>query len=283
VLELPGESQWRCGAVPGEPGARWVSAAGLAHLAVVWYRLAERDRADRAMRWLAGWRGRTGVACGSRRRVARHHAGSEAAWVAKHYLDAALLQVQAAFEARWNELPDSIDPMDGRFQAVRLWLDGFQRGASVADVGCGKGRFLQHLAVCFPEVRLTGIDFSPAMLSLLPERVAALQGSLLQIPAADAAFDGTFAVESLEHSLIPKQAVSELCRIVRPGGRVLIIDKHSAKQPLSEHEPWERWFSGGELSRWLARYCDEVTVEPIVHGTAPVRSGLFLAAAGRRR
>jgi len=142
---------------------------------------------------------------------------------------------------------------------------------------------LRHLVRWFPRAQWTGIDISPAMLDRLPVGVTACQGSLLRIPVADGAFDGAFAVEALEHCLVPERAIAELCRVVRPGGGVLVVDKHQAKQALSEHEPWERWFLPQELAGWLARYCDEVAVEPVDHCEGRGGRDLFLAARGTRR
>lgn len=201
----------------------------------------------------------------------------------KYYLDAALLRVRAAFDARWQEFPERIDPADGRIQAVRQWFEALPSDARVADVGCGNGRFLRHLAEWFPQARLTGIDVSSAMLAQLPPAAEAREGSILRIPAPDGEFHGAFAVESLEHSLVPQRAIDEICRIVRPGGRVLVIDKHGAKQPLSEHDPWERWFLPEELTQWLSRHCDDVTVDPLSHLEGRGGSDLFLVAQGTRR
>jgi ubiquinone/menaquinone biosynthesis C-methylase UbiE len=106
---------------------------------------------------------------------------------------------------------------------------------------------------------------------------------LLRLPAADGEFDGAFAVESLEHSLLPQHAVRELCRVVRPGGRVLIIDKQRSKQPLSEHQPWEQWFAPNDIAAWLAEACDDVSVAEIPHGRHVRPTGLFLCWQGRRR
>ena len=301
AMQLPARGQRRDGSVPAFPGGRWVSSAALAHLAVCWYKLTRHDptnqqRADRAMRLLARRQHRRGGFRGSWGPGAEYHKETEIAWTAKYYLDAALLQVQTAFDV-WptsvpelelgnrmgKVLPGQIDPADGRAEAVRGWAASLPPGARVADVGCGKGRFLRHLARWFPRARLTGIDVSPAMLAHLPAGVTALQGSLLRIPAGDGTFDAALAVESLEHALFPARAVAELCRVVRPGGRVLVVDKNRRRQPLSEHQPWERWFRPAELAGWLSAGCDEVTVEPISHLEGRGGSDLFLAAAGRRR
>ena len=262
-------------------------SARLARLAVRLYRRGNRHRADSVMQSLGRKQNPSGGFPGDWGRRADEIGRREDTWTAKYYLDAAQLQVRAAFDADWSELPEEIDRADGRMQAVDRWFRPLAADAQVADVGCGTGRFLRHLRIRFPAARLTGIDPSGAMLARVPEGVVTRQGSLLDLGAADGAFDGTFdgafAVESLEHSLVPERAVAEMCRIVRPGGRVLIIDKHRAKQPFSDYQPWERWFLPGELARWLARYCDHVGVMPISHDEGIPGKDLFLAASGIRR
>jgi len=254
----------------------------LARQALTWYRLGRREAADRAMRRLERAQAPDG---GFPQRVPAlglWPARTRDAWTAKFYLDAALLRVRAAFEAGWQDLPDRIDPEDGRVRAVRRWCQTLPPNARVADVGCGRGRLLRHLVEWFPGTRFTGIDISTPMLAQLPPAVAPLEGSLLEIPLADAVLDGALAVESLEHALLPERAVAELCRIVRPGGRVLVIDKDRRKQALSEHDPWERWFTPEELARWLGRWCQQVTVRRVSHFEGRPGTDLFLAAEGTR-
>jgi malonyl-CoA O-methyltransferase len=270
------------GRVSARPGAAWVSSAGLAHLAAAWYRRGRRDPADRAMRWLERRQDASGgfpVTWG-RGGEGRDRQGSR---TVIHYLNAAIARVETAFDADAWQFPDRIDPADGRAEAVCRWFASLAADATVADVGCGKGRFLRLLAERFPLARLTGIDLSPAMLAGLPPGVTAVRGSLLRIPAADGALDAALAVESLEHALRPERAVAELCRIVRPGGRLLVIDKRRARQPLSRHDSWERWFTPEELAAWLRRDCDEVRVESISHLEGRPGRNLFLAASGRKR
>ena len=275
AMRWPAAFQCRAGAVPDEPGGRWICSAALAQFAVVWYKLADRARAERALACVQsrqlptggfpeGWSARGG-------RLSRR----ESAWACKHFLDASLTRVRASFEQnRWH-LPDHIERTDGRFQAMREWRQSLGPAAKIADIGCGSGRFIRELAALFPAAKLVAVDPSQSALESCIEAAERRQGSLLRIPAGDGEFDGAMAVESLEHSLLPERAVRELCRVVRPGGRIVIIDKHRAKQRLSEHEPWEQWFLPEIVSAWLARDCRTVTARAIAHGRAVAPDGLF--------
>lgn len=272
ALSWPNAVQRKNGTVASELRGRWGDHELLAHLAVLWYRLGERDRADRAMAFLrrqqlpgGGWPQYWGA----------RGSGGESAWAVKHYLDAAWLQVATSFDGAVNSLPDQIDRQDGRFQAVFNWTSTLCSSPKIADVGCGPGRFLRELAGLFATARLVGIDPSGIFLEQLAPRIERRRGSLLRIPARDGEFDGAFAVESLEHSLLPERAVQEVCRIVRPGGRVLIIDKHASRQPLSLHEPWERWFTPEMVVGWLKPFCRDIQARPITHGPNH-GAGLFL-------
>jgi hypothetical protein len=283
ALHWPAALQRRDGSVPFTPSSRRTSSAGMAHLAVVWYKLGDAERADRIMTCLRRRQLAGGGFPGEWGRGASRRGHGESAWAAKHFLDAAQLQVQAAFAAERNSLPAEISLHDGRLAAVCNWLTALGSPAAVADVGCGSGRYLRQLAPRFPAARFSGIDVSRHCLEQLPECVEGRRGGMLRLPAVDGEIDGAMAIESLEHSLLPERAVRELCRIVRPGCRVLVIDKHRSKQPLSEHEPWEQWFSPGEVAAWMAPYCQEISVMEIPHGQAQRPTGLFLCWQGRRK
>lgn len=272
--------QRRDGAVPATAAGCWGDHALLAHLAALWYRAGERERADRALTRLAkrqlpsgGWHETWG----------RGERTCESAWVLKHFLDAAQGQVRSAFAAGAPDLPLSIAADDGRFRAVERWMAAFEPDDKITDVGCGSGRFLKMLGQRCPDRRWIGIDFSERLLSRLPAAVEARRGGFLHLPAHDGEFAGAFAVESLEHALLPRQAVAELCRVVRPGGRLLIVDKHVRLQSLSLCQPWERWFSPEDVIGWLAPYCRDITVRAVGHGSNDRAGGLFLCWEARRR
>lgn len=258
------------------------SSTELAAAAVHWYRQNELASANTAFRILERRQTHDGH-FPSPSKFFSNESPRERILAVKHYLDASQLRVAAAFETHGDELPHTIDLEDGRMAAVREWMSKLPARASVADVGCGSGRFLIRLAEEFPQADLTGIDPCPALLDRLPPQVHRHPGTLLRTKIPDNAFDGVFAVESLEHCLVAGRGIAELCRIVRPGGWVLVIDKHRSKQALSECEPWERWFFPRELTEWLEPHCDEIRVESVSHGEGFHGKGLFLAASGRRR
>lgn len=244
---------------------RNLSPTNLGLSAHLWSLIGETQSADRALSLLASQRSWTEVgACLA-------------------FLDAVQARVAAAFAGTADEVPARIDSRDGRARAVRAWAASLPPTSRVADVGCGRGRYLGLIEDARPSVRLTAIDPSATLLACIPSRIACRAGSLLRLPAADGEFDAALAVESLEHSLLPERAVAELARVVRTGGTILIIDKDRAYQARSQHAPWECWFAPAEMNAWLARHCDDITAEPIPHGPAVKPDGLYWQWQARRR
>jgi malonyl-CoA O-methyltransferase len=75
------------GAVPAYPGASWVCSTGLAQLALAWYRVGERARADRALAYLESIQNPSGGFFGGYGRAAEYFATQEISWAVKFYLD----------------------------------------------------------------------------------------------------------------------------------------------------------------------------------------------------
>ncbi|MGH7134955.1 MAG: methyltransferase domain-containing protein [Pirellulales bacterium] len=273
AMRGPSAAQTRGGAVTSNSSGRWVDHVMLAHLISLWYRLGNRIQADRALTYLTNRQSASG---GWSENCGRGCQGRESAWVVKHYLDAVQWQVASSFAEGGRELPRSIASDDGRLVAVDEWLATLDKAAHVADAGCGSGRFLRTLLRHYPDMRFVGIDPASSLLERFPVECEPRHGALLRLPAADGELDGVFAVESLEHALLPQQAVDELCRVVRPGGRLLIIDKHAARQPYSLHEPWERWFLPETVCKWLLAHCHDIRCRSIAHGPNARHTGLFL-------
>lgn len=200
------------------------------------------------------------------------------------FLQAQVEQVSAGLAAQGEPL-DEIGDADGRWQALATWLDEAPPAGCVTEIGCGAGRYLRRILAeqadgRWPQARVLGVDPLLAALARLPRRATRVRGAWPRLPLADDACAAAFAIEALEHALAPRRAVAELCRIVRPGGRVLILDKHSAFQRLSLHEPWERWFEPEEVAGWLAAHCRDVEARAIGHGPHREPTGLFWCWTG---
>jgi ubiquinone/menaquinone biosynthesis C-methylase UbiE len=95
------------------------------------------------------------------------------------------------------------------------------------------------------------------------------------LPIATGSCDGAYATESLEHAVDIPAAVAELCRVVKPGGRIAIIDKDARAWGRLATPEWERWFGAKELERLLARHCREVSSRPISYWEDVEPDGLF--------
>lgn len=88
VLEALRNRQAADGSIAGREGVTWVCAPGLAQLALCWYKLGEREPADRAMAWLEAHQRPSGGFLGSYGPGATYFPNVELSWAAKFYLDA---------------------------------------------------------------------------------------------------------------------------------------------------------------------------------------------------
>src|SRR5262249_60862962 len=99
-------------------------------------------------------------------------------------------------------------------------------GARLLDGGCGTGHDTRALAAAAgPEGVAIGIDASAVMLKAARTRGGAyLQADARTLPYDEGAFDGTRIDRVLQHVAGPEDAVRELVRVPRSGGRLGAID-----------------------------------------------------------
>ena len=188
-------------------------------------------------------------------------------------------RIRASFdEAASDEehFPATIDPRIYHVKLIREHL-GNLAGRRVLDVGCGKGRFLRVLHEAEPAAEYWGLDISDEMLRFVSPEVHTRRGEMTEMPFEDSFFDAAYATESLEHAVEIGRAISEICRVVKTGGRIAIIDKNAEAWGRLQTPEWERWFGRKELERLLARHCREVSCRPISYWEDVAPDGLFLA------
>lgn len=180
-----------------------------------------------------------------------------------------------------EHFPSTIDP---RIYHVQLILEYFGdlSGKRVLDVGCGKGRFARVLQERHPCAEIWGLDVSEEMLSFVPAGIQTSAGSMTELPFKDNYFDAAYATESLEHAVEIDVAVQEICRVVKPRGRIVIIDKNAEQFGRLKTPEWEKWFVREELEKLFARYCRETSSRLISYWEDVEPDGLFLAWLARK-
>ena len=193
-------------------------------------------------------------------------------------------RIRRSFEesaADEEHFPSTIDP---RILHVRVILETFGdlAGKRVLDAGCGKGRFARVLLGEHPTARIHAMDIALAMLRHVAPPLAPCAGSLTALPYATGAFDALYATESLEHAVDIEGAVAELCRVVKPGGRIVVIDKNKDHWGRLETPEWERWFGQRELETMLGKHCRRVESRPISYWEDVDPDGLFLVWIAER-
>jgi SAM-dependent methyltransferase len=109
----------------------------------------------------------------------------------------------------------------------------------VLELGFGQGFNLAYLAPKFPAVRFSGIDLTPNHADLARSRVQRLgagnvvlaQGDFHALPWPDASFDHVYAIEAFCYARDLRQALSEVARVLRPGGSFHLFDGYLERRP----------------------------------------------------
>jgi ubiquinone/menaquinone biosynthesis C-methylase UbiE len=121
-------------------------------------------------------------------------------------------------------------------------LAGIRSGDAVLDVGCSGGYLARKLAAAVgPGGRVAGVDPSQAAIGYARRRAAPAMtftvGTAQDLPLTDASFDVVTCTLTLHH--VParrrQDAVAEMYRVTRPGGRLLIADFDPVRSALPLH------------------------------------------------
>ena len=107
-------------------------------------------------------------------------------------------------------------------------------GDRVLEVGCGNGVFLPGLAAAVGDAgRVVGIDHAETFVAEARTRIATADltatvtvelGDACKLPYADASFDAAHCERVLMHLPEPQQALTEMARVVRPGGCIVVAE-----------------------------------------------------------
>lgn len=148
-------------------------------------------------------------------------------------------------EEKGRRVRDMFDAIAGRYDLVNRVMTfgmdvGWRRravrqlrlpgGALVADLACGTGDLCRELSR--DGYRAVGFDFSLGMLAKATTDVPLVQADVLRLPLADRSVDGATCGFALRNVVDLDAFFGELARVVRPGGRISLLEASQPDGPL---------------------------------------------------
>ena len=148
-----------------------------------------------------------------------------------------------ALMVRILDFQDQAPPIR-RLRDWTLARGAVRRGERVVDIGSGTGTMSRELAALVgPEGSVTGVEPNPVLRTLAEERsdgteVTFVDGSADALPFPDASLDFVWCERVLQHLDDAPAALQEMARVLRPGGRALVLDADhgsNVESDLSRH------------------------------------------------
>jgi phosphatidylethanolamine/phosphatidyl-N-methylethanolamine N-methyltransferase len=187
---------------------------------------------------------------------------------------------EAAY-GRWAPVYDLIFDLPfhpGRLAATRAAVEAAGADGAILVVGVGTGL---ELGLMPKNLRVTGIDLSAAMLKIARERVArkalrqvkglyVMDAGALEFP--DAQFDVALAPYVMSVVPNPARVLSEMWRVVRPGGQMIVMNHFAARggprayveAAMEKASGWLGWhpkFPYAAVGDWIAAHPDAELAE----------------------
>lgn len=190
-------------------------------------------------------------------------------------LDRVLAKRRAKSEAYFNMVASRLGKQycPGRsWEAIGHFLLLLAPKIDIVDLGAGEGVLSQLLARRANSVIC--IDNSPAMVKVGQElarendfsNLSYKLGDIEKVPLPDASVDLALLSQALHHANKPEAAIAEAYRILRPGGRIVILDLNQHAFEKARELYADRWlgFSPNRLYHWL-KECgfSDVNVDPV--------------------
>ena len=186
----------------------------------------------------------------------------------------ALEKVESRYD-RWSRFYDIVDsaPLISRRQREwkRLAVDDLmlRKGHRVLDIGTGSGELLPMIAEKRNDVEIVGVDISRKMLEVASERtkeygnIRLVREDVSSLTFPDGYFDSAIASFAMTTFPDPKGALEEAARVVKPGGKIVILDtgkpeKGAARIPHLLMTPVARLFGRTHIDRDIEKVASEV-------------------------
>jgi ubiquinone/menaquinone biosynthesis C-methylase UbiE len=158
---------------------------------------------------------------------------------------------------QWDKMRESFFSDAVREKA--LAVAGVQQGKLAADIGAGTGFITEGLVR--KGLHVIAVDESAAMLETMKkkfdstERIDYRVGEAQHLPLSSGSVDYVFANMYLHHVESPPEAISEMVRILKPGGKFVLTDLDEHQFEFLRQEHHDRWmgFRRVDIQYWLTQ------------------------------
>ncbi|MEO8400139.1 MAG: methyltransferase domain-containing protein [Ignavibacteriaceae bacterium] len=176
---------------------------------------------------------------------------------------------------------DSIMNMYDTNRRIEVIFDDFLakenlEGKTLLDAGCGTGWFTKKAVE--RKAKVTSLDISAKLVDITKKKNPAaitIEGSLLDLPFEDNSFDYVISSDVIEHTPNPFDAVRELVRVLKTGGKICITVpnrtfwyfsvKIANTFKLRDYQGFENWVHFKELKRFLIENNIEIITYKGIH------------------
>ena len=169
--------------------------------------------------------------------------------------------------------------LDVRWRARAIREANLAAGARVLDLCTGTADFAIAAIHASPEARVVGVDFAGAMLRVgldklrgrgLERRISLIRGDATAIPVRDGWADAATIGFGIRNVARPEAALAELARVIKPGGRLLILEFGEPIIPgIRTMYNWYFRFVLPQLGRLVSKHQSAYSYLPASVGTFP--------------
>jgi SAM-dependent methyltransferase len=163
----------------------------------------------------------------------------------------------AAYDEQWSRLSDFVKHNPGSRHRRRLIRGAVRRLRqpieSVLDVGCGLGETIIDLSQVLPSARMIGVDISPVAIEACRQSIPDADFHVLDIVEGTlpTSFDLVVCSEVVEHLDDPTRAVSNMRRMTREGGFLVLTTQHGRVHATEQAIGHTSHPTRADLLRWI--------------------------------
>lgn len=135
-----------------------------------------------------------------------------------------------------------------RFWHTKKWreLCEFLAGDSgkLLDIGCADGTTTAAILKCYPNLRITAIDYYDSAIGFAKKNYDGINfktADASNLPFKDGEFDLVTTIEVLEHLPKPKEALLEVTRVLKKGGRLIVVQDTDSLLFRAVWWFWTKW------------------------------------------